>query len=291
MAWIELHQTLPSHRKTMRLANMLGIKIPQAVGHVCLIWLWSVDNAPNGDLSEITPKDLASIAAWTGRKPDEFVNALVLTGFLDNDMKIHDWDQYAGRLIESRKRKLIQDRERQQRRRATLANTEDVTRDSNVSHTDVTPLPNPTVPYHIDDDGDNDVDLRAYAREGSCDEWEVKYADADKIIQAAYRSAVGHAPTSAEVNGLARIAVLRDKTALIAEAIYRAAAHGAKAIVPYVSKIIDEWTYQMIDTTAELAEYTYLMDCVNGKIPNGLDALDALDKIKQHREAKQGVMG
>lgn len=90
---------------------------------------------------------------------------------------------------------------------------------------------------------------------------------------------------------MARIAVLRDKTALIAEAIYRAAAHGAKAIVPYVSKIIDEWTYQMIDTTAELAEYTYLMDCVNGKIPNGLDALDALDKIKQHREAKQGVMG
>ena len=51
MAWIELHQTLPSNRKTMRLKRLLKIKTPQAVGHMCMLWLWAVDNAADGDLT------------------------------------------------------------------------------------------------------------------------------------------------------------------------------------------------------------------------------------------------
>ena len=36
-AWIELHQSLPSHRKTLRLQSLLKLRTPQAVGHLCLL--------------------------------------------------------------------------------------------------------------------------------------------------------------------------------------------------------------------------------------------------------------
>ena len=48
LAWIELHQTLPQSGKLMRLKRELRIRTPQAVGHLCLLWLWALDNAPDG---------------------------------------------------------------------------------------------------------------------------------------------------------------------------------------------------------------------------------------------------
>ena len=58
MAWIELHQNLPAHRKVKKLKRLLKIKTPQAVGHLAMLWLWAVDNAPDGDLSALDPEDI-----------------------------------------------------------------------------------------------------------------------------------------------------------------------------------------------------------------------------------------
>lgn len=105
MAWIELHQTLPTNRKTMRFKRLLKIKTPQAVGHMCMLWLWAVDNAADGDLTPFTADEIAEAGGYTGKDPEAFVDALVDAHFVDADadgMRLHDWMDYAGGLIEHR---------------------------------------------------------------------------------------------------------------------------------------------------------------------------------------------
>ena len=88
MAWIELHQTLPTNKKTLRLKKILKIKTPQAIGHLCLLWLWALDNAEDGDLSIFSDDEVSEVSGWTG-KPETFVAALIEAGFLDEDRHIH----------------------------------------------------------------------------------------------------------------------------------------------------------------------------------------------------------
>lgn len=64
MAWIELHQTLPQNKKTLRLTSILRIDTPQAVGHLCMLWLWTLDNAQDGNLEPFLNAELARISGW-----------------------------------------------------------------------------------------------------------------------------------------------------------------------------------------------------------------------------------
>ena len=166
MAWIELHQNLPAHRKVKKLKRLLKIKTPQAVGHLAMLWLWAVDNAPDGDLSALDPEDIAEACEWT-KDAEQFVQALTEAGFIDPDAKLHDWSDYAGMLLDRRENQREQNRKRQQRYRnkrkadsnaaESNASTQDsnpVTHDDNVSVTHyesvsnapVTTLPNLTIP-------------------------------------------------------------------------------------------------------------------------------------------------
>ncbi len=113
MAWLEAHQELPRHPKTKRFARMLKISIPQAVGHLFLLWWWAVDYAENGDLSKYDADDIADAVQWDG-DPEEFLNAMIecgpgdSSGFIEKDdagnMFVHDWDKYSGRLVEKREK-------------------------------------------------------------------------------------------------------------------------------------------------------------------------------------------
>lgn len=137
MAWIELHQTLPSNKKTIRLKTALRIPTPHAVGLMCMLWLWAVDNAQDGDISSLTPKELAEVCVWSSRRADELQEALVQTGFVDRNgerLTIHDWEEYSGRLLDIRRK----NRERKQRSRLKAA--------SQTRHAPVTGLPDQTEP-------------------------------------------------------------------------------------------------------------------------------------------------
>lgn len=168
MAWIELHQNLPAHRKVKKLKRLLKIKTPQAVGHLAMLWLWAVDNTPDGDLSALDPEDIAEACEWP-KDAEQFVQALTEAGFIDPDAKLHDWSDYAGMLLDRRENQREQNRKRQQRYRnkrkadsnATESNasTQDsnhvthddnvsVTRYESVSNAPVTALPNLTIPNH-----------------------------------------------------------------------------------------------------------------------------------------------
>lgn len=127
MAWIESHQTLGGHLKLRRLARSLGVHRAQAIGHLHYLWWWALDGAPDGDLSSLSPTEIAEMAQWPG-EPEPFVAALRECGWLDPDGRIHDWQDYAGKLTGLREA----NRNRQRRRRAT-ARTEPVTRDTPVT--------------------------------------------------------------------------------------------------------------------------------------------------------------
>lgn len=104
MAWIESHDTLARHPKTKRFARLLGISVPQAIGHLHLLWWWSLEYAQSGDLTAFESYELADAAMWEG-EADCFMDAITRAGFLDvtdGAVLIHDWEEYAGKLLQRR---------------------------------------------------------------------------------------------------------------------------------------------------------------------------------------------
>ena len=104
MAWLESHQALGQHPKLRKLAALLSINRPQAVGHCMYLWWWCLDYAQDGSLARYDAVDIALAAEWDG-DPAEFVEALERAGFVDRSddgLAVHDWWEYAGRLIERR---------------------------------------------------------------------------------------------------------------------------------------------------------------------------------------------
>ena len=118
MAWIEIHQSLPSHRKTLAMADALDLPPVYVLGHMTALWLWCLDNAPDGDLSRLSARIIALAAQWPG-DPKAFRDALVSVGFVDeteDTADLHDWLDYAGRLCEHREK----EKERSRIRRAAI---------------------------------------------------------------------------------------------------------------------------------------------------------------------------
>ena len=128
-AWIESHQTLVRHPKTMRLARSLGVSVPTAIGHLHCLWWWALEYAQDGELTEFEPEDIASASLWEG-DAQAFVSALIESCFLDHAdtaLYIHDWHDYAGKLIEKRK----SDAERKRQSRTSDQRPTDIQRTSN----------------------------------------------------------------------------------------------------------------------------------------------------------------
>lgn len=110
MAWIESHQSLGTHPKTRRAARLLGVSVPTLIGHLHLLWHWALDYAQDGDVSIYDPVDISEAALWDG-DPALFLSALLdcgpgdSAGFfdrVDDRLVIHDWWEYAGKLLEQR---------------------------------------------------------------------------------------------------------------------------------------------------------------------------------------------
>ena len=128
MAWLQVHQTLKDHRKLFDAADELEITPPHMMGLLVSFWLWALDNAPKGDLAGITPRMIARAAQWDG-EPEKLAETLIRAGWIDENedgtLEIHDWYEYAGKLIDQRQA----EKERSARRRAAAASSSDDTPD------------------------------------------------------------------------------------------------------------------------------------------------------------------
>lgn len=154
MAWIKSEQALGQHPKLKLLANELEISIPQAVGHLHLLWWWAVDYAENGDITRY--KEFVPFSAqWEG-EPIDFTNALIKHGWIDDiegKLYIHDWVEYTGALIEIRQKDA--ERKRQSRQRANAKNSANKFAKSNddtrewTSEAEIEPSPTKPIEYEV----------------------------------------------------------------------------------------------------------------------------------------------
>ena len=106
MAWIESHQAVGRHPKTKKLARLLGVSLPAAVGHLHYLWWWALDFAQDGVLDKFDAEDIADAMQWDG-DADQLVEALLASSFIDHTdegLVIHDWAEYAGKLLERREK-------------------------------------------------------------------------------------------------------------------------------------------------------------------------------------------
>lgn len=121
MAWIEVHQALLTHRKTLRLSRLLALDKWAVVGRLVALWTWALDNAQEGGAIPSDVDLIAEIMGWDG-DPETLMDALVSVGFLDckeGVTTLHDWDDYAGRLLGQRKAN--RDKQRRWRERQHVA--------------------------------------------------------------------------------------------------------------------------------------------------------------------------
>ena len=130
MAWIEAHQGLANHVKTIKLRKILKIKKIEAIGILFLLWWWALDCAPSGDLSGLDDDDISEIVEYKAKGNTTVLSALIEAGFIDENKHIHDWGDYAGKLIEKRKTDA-------ERKRTVRGRTYNKDRKSNGSPSDV----------------------------------------------------------------------------------------------------------------------------------------------------------
>lgn len=143
MAWIELHDTLPNHPKLLRLARELRVERPMALGYLVNLWTWALTYAEDGNLEKFDHVEIATAAGVPDSGKDAygsaFCSAMARVGFFEkkgSKYSIHDWMDYAGRLVNRRERDRARHRESRE-----AARTSDGRRGTSSST-----VPNPTVP-------------------------------------------------------------------------------------------------------------------------------------------------
>lgn len=87
-----------THRKTRRLARILGIPVPCALGILEALWHVTAEQQPDGGIGRIENRDIAE-EMFYDEDPEFLVNALIESGWLDTHetcrLIVHDWHEHA----------------------------------------------------------------------------------------------------------------------------------------------------------------------------------------------------
>ncbi len=104
--WIELHQEMPRHPKTLDLAQALKMSRRETVGLLVDLWTWGLHCADeHGRLKGVTAEGIAMALDWPIRQARKLVDALAACGWIDGqekDYRLHDWPDYTSILSEKR---------------------------------------------------------------------------------------------------------------------------------------------------------------------------------------------
>lgn len=104
MAWIESHQSLANHPKIFKLSSLTGYETDKCLAKMHRLWWWALTYAEDGDLKRFDFKEIGlGVGIEDAGEAKKFVQAIIDSGFIDkNEMKIHDWLDYAGRYLHSK---------------------------------------------------------------------------------------------------------------------------------------------------------------------------------------------
>src|SRR5450432_1324499 len=91
----------PDHPKTIELAALLKIPRPYAVGLLELLFHFTAQYAPAGDIGRFSDHRIEGALFWAGRwcKPGTLIQAMMAARWIDHDpvhrLVVHDWAQHA----------------------------------------------------------------------------------------------------------------------------------------------------------------------------------------------------
>lgn len=101
--FIQVEQSLFTHRKTLRLARLPSLDRCAVIGRLVALWLWCLDNALGGRLSDDIDADmLVDVMCFDAApgKPADLLEALLAAGFLaldaDGQMRLVSWERLEG---------------------------------------------------------------------------------------------------------------------------------------------------------------------------------------------------
>lgn len=87
-----------THRKTRRLAKIMGIAQPFALGLMESLWHVTAEQAPTGAIGRLSNQDIADEMFWDGNA-DELIDALVSADLLEHHPRfrliVHNYHKYA----------------------------------------------------------------------------------------------------------------------------------------------------------------------------------------------------
>jgi len=105
--WFPAYETMARHPKVLRLAGLMGIKRREAIGLLVDLFTWALRAADrDGAFRGLCAEDIA-VALDYSRK-SKLTASLVEAGWLeeedDGTYRIHDWEDYTGRLYDAKDR-------------------------------------------------------------------------------------------------------------------------------------------------------------------------------------------
>lgn len=128
LPWLKVHKTLPDHRKSKQLEREIGER--NAFGYVMRLWMWCLDNAPEGRISGKHLSDIVEDAAgWRG-EPGRLFGALLEFEWIERSgdaVAVHDWEDFAGAHIKRAEQQAVEKRERRSRSGSSFPAAVDVT--------------------------------------------------------------------------------------------------------------------------------------------------------------------
>lgn len=90
--YVKVFTNFYTHKKTLRLKALIG---EAAFWVPPRLWAYAAQNQPDGDFSDYEAPELAEFISYTDDST-VLLQALLKSGFLDPDMRIHDWDEHNG---------------------------------------------------------------------------------------------------------------------------------------------------------------------------------------------------
>src|ERR1039457_408046 len=95
----------PKHPKLLDFCEAAGIRRPYAVGYLELLWHFTAEFAPQGDIGRYSDKRIAGAVDWLG-DPAKLVQSLASSGWIDKSSEhrlvVHDWHDHADDSVRKR---------------------------------------------------------------------------------------------------------------------------------------------------------------------------------------------
>lgn len=95
----------PRHPKVSHLCELLRVKTPAALGHLELLFHFTSEFAPQGDIGKFEDARIAAALCWPGR-PGDLVAALLQSRWIDHHpevrLVVHDWHDHCDDAVRKR---------------------------------------------------------------------------------------------------------------------------------------------------------------------------------------------